>query len=79
MVPEQLIVAMDFQKACDSVSFALRVALRHFGLPVAYVSVLMAIIGGTTDWGADDEVLEKLRPKNASGRAEQTHKSQTAP
>ena len=63
MVPEQLIVAMDFQKACDSVSFALRVALRHFGLPVAYVSVLMSVIGGI-DWGADDEVLEETHRKH---------------
>ena len=31
------------------------------------------------DWGADDEVLEEWRLKNALWRAEQTHKSQTAP
>ena len=30
-------------------------------------------------WRADDEVLEEWWLKNALGRAEQTHKSQTAP
>ena len=33
----------------------------------------------STDWGADDEVLEEWRLKNTLGRAERTHKSQTAP
>mmetsp|Transcript_99677 Transcript_99677/g.168148 ORF Transcript_99677/g.168148 Transcript_99677/m.168148 type:complete len:87 (-) Transcript_99677:4-264(-) len=32
-----------------------------------------------TDWGADDQLLEEWRPKNELGRAERTHKSQTAP
>ena len=32
----------------------------------------------STDWGADDEVLEEWRPKNTLGRAERTHKSQTS-
>ena len=31
----------------------------------------------STDWGADDEVLEEWRLKNTLGRAERTHKSQT--
>ena len=33
----------------------------------------------STDWGVDDEVLEEWRLKNELGRAERTHKSQTAP
>ena len=33
----------------------------------------------STDWGAGDEVLEEWRLKNTLGRAERTHKSQTAP
>ena len=34
----------------------------------------------SNDWGgADDEVLEEQRLKNALGRAERTHKLQTAP
>ena len=31
------------------------------------------------DWRADDEVLEEWRLKNTLGRAERTHKLQTAP
>ena len=33
----------------------------------------------STDWGADDEVFEEWRLKNELGRAERTHKLQTAP
>ena len=33
----------------------------------------------STDWGADDEVLEEWRLKNTLGHAERTHKSQIAP
>ena len=33
----------------------------------------------SSDWGADDEVLRERRPKYELGRAERTHKSQTAP
>ena len=33
----------------------------------------------STDWAADDEVLEEWQLKNALGCAERRHKSQTAP
>ena len=33
----------------------------------------------STDWGADDQVLEERWLKNALGHAQRTHKSQTAP
>ena len=40
-------VAMDFQKAHDSVSFAmLRVSLLYIGLPLSYVEVLMSVMLG---------------------------------
>ena len=33
----------------------------------------------STDWGADDEVLEEWQLKNALQHTERTHESQTAP
>ena len=44
---EQVMVAVDFQKAYDSVSFPfLRVALGYVGLPASYVSLLLSIMEG---------------------------------
>ena len=43
--PEQVLVAVDFQKAYDSVSFPfLRVALGYIGLAAPYVSVLLMAV-----------------------------------
>ena len=45
--PDQIMVAIDFQKAYDSVTFPmLTVSLLYVGLPVAYVRVLMSVMSG---------------------------------
>ena len=43
------------------------------------IFVSRSVHGPWSQWGADDEVLEERWLKNALGRAERTHKSQTAP
>ena len=46
-LPDQIMVAVDFQKAYDSVTFTLlRVTLIHLGLPLAYVGLLMSVSAG---------------------------------
>ena len=46
-LPDQLMAVVDFQKAYNSVSFAmLRVSPLYTGLPVAYVNVLMLVMLG---------------------------------
>ena len=44
---EQIVVAVDFRNAYDSVSFDfLDTALRYIGLPGPYVAVLMSVMKG---------------------------------
>ena len=46
-LPDQIMVAVDFQKAYDSVTFTLlRVTLIHLGLPLDYVGLLMSVSAG---------------------------------
>ena len=44
---KQIIVAVDFRKAYDTVAFPfLSAALKYVGLPESYVSLLMSVMGG---------------------------------
>ena len=56
-------VAVDFQKAYNSVSFAfLRTALTHVGLPQAYVSLSLSVMAGPVLFCVEADV--ELRPKS---------------
>ena len=52
---------------------------KYDSLPSSAFTKHPDLVHESTDWGADDVVLEEWRLKNALGRAERTHKSQTAP
>ena len=65
--PELMMVAVDFQKAYDSVSFDfLTVALEYIGLPAAYVSVLVSVMSGPIMFcvGRGFESSVEFRPRS---------------
>ena len=65
--PDQIMVAIDFQKAYDSVTFPmLKVSLLYVGLPEAYVSVLMSVMSGPVMFCVGKGFVpgEVLRPKS---------------
>ena len=67
--PGQVMVAVDFQKAYNSVPFAmLRVALLYLRLPMAYVNILMSVLAGPIlfwvgQGGVADAKFDKAEPQ----------------
>ena len=64
---ELMMVAVDFQKAYDSVSFDfLTAALEYIGLPASYVSVLLSVMSGPIMFcvGRGFEPSVEFRPRS---------------
>ena len=67
-LPDHIMVAVDFQKAYDSLSFAmLRLSLLYIGVPAAYVTQMMSVVSGLMLFCVPRGFVPDVEPKPQFG------------